>query len=55
MKTKPFLSQRWSYFYIGTVILAQPYWIVEIYANFTYFNNINDLFVRTRPYEALFR
>lgn len=55
MKTKPFLTRRWSLFYIGTVILVQPYWVLEIYANFTYFNNINNLFHYTRPYEALFR
>jgi hypothetical protein len=55
MKNKPFLSRRVSLFYIGTVILAQPYWVVEIYANFTFFNNINNLFHYTRPYEALFR
>ena len=55
MKNKPFLSRRVSLFYIGTVILAQPYWVVEIYANFTYFNNINNLFHYTRPYEALLR
>ncbi|KAK3079657.1 hypothetical protein LTS18_004204 [Coniosporium uncinatum] len=55
MKNKPFLSRRVSLIYVGTVILAQPYWVVEIYANFTYFNNINDLFVHTRPYEAIFR
>jgi hypothetical protein len=55
MKNKPFLSRRVSLIYIGTVILAQPYWVLEIYANFTYFNNINTLFVYTRPYEAIFR
>ena len=47
MKVKPFLSKKWSWLYIGTVILAQPYWVVEIYANFTFFNNINDWFVTT--------
>ena len=55
MKNKPFLSRKVSLFYIGTVILAQPYWVVEIYANFTYFNNINTVFLKTRPVEALFR
>jgi hypothetical protein len=55
MKSKPFLTRKVSLIYIGTVILAQPYWILEIYANFTYFNNINNLFHYTRPYEALFR
>lgn len=55
IKNKPFLSRRVSYFYIGTVILAQPYWVLEIYANFTYFHNINSIFLKTRPLEALFR
>lgn len=55
IKNRPFLSRRVSFIYIGTVILAQPYWVVEIYANFTYFNNINNLFTKTRPVEAVFR
>jgi hypothetical protein len=55
MKNKPFLGPKTSAFYIGTVILAQPYWVLEIYANFTYFNNINRLFERTRPWESLCR
>lgn len=55
IKNKPFLSRKVSYFYIGTVILSIPYWIIEIYANVTYFNGINNLFHYTRPYEALFR
>jgi hypothetical protein len=55
IKNKPFLSRRVSTFYIVTVILAQPYWVVEIYANFTFFNNINQLFLKTRPVEPLFR
>ncbi|KIW15312.1 hypothetical protein PV08_05357 [Exophiala spinifera] len=56
IKNKPFLSQTTSRIYIGTVALVQAYWVVEIYANFAYFNNINErLFVRTRPYEALCR
>ncbi|KAJ5820645.1 hypothetical protein N7474_006236, partial [Penicillium riverlandense] len=55
MKNRPFLSRKGSIFYIGTVILVQPYWVVEIYANFTYFNNINNIFQITRPLEPLFR
>ena len=55
IKSKPFLSRRWSLFYIGTVALAQPYWVLEIYANFAYFNNENKLFLKTRPWEALCR
>ena len=41
--------------FISTVALACPYWVVEIYANFAYFNGSNDMFARTRPYEAIFR
>lgn len=55
MKVRPFLSKTASRLFIGTVILVQPYWIVEIYANFTYFHNVNDIFLRTRPWEALCR
>ncbi|KAF2143693.1 uncharacterized protein K452DRAFT_204788, partial [Aplosporella prunicola CBS 121167] len=55
MKSRPFLSRKVSIFYIATVIIVQPYWILEIYANFAYFNNVNDIFLKTRPLEALFR
>lgn len=55
MKLKPFLSRTISRIFIGTVILVIPYWITEIYANFAYFHNVNDLFLRTRPWEALCR
>lgn len=55
IKNKPFLSRRLSLVYIGTVIIVQPYWVLEVYANWTYNNNINNLFHYTRPYEALFR
>lgn len=55
MKLRPFLSKTWSRIFIGTVILSFPYWILEIYANFTYFHNVNKIFLKTRPWEALFR
>jgi hypothetical protein len=55
MKIKPFLSKPASYCFIGTVILVQPYWVLEIYANFAYFHNINTIFLKTRPWEALCR
>jgi hypothetical protein len=54
MKNKPFLSRRVSLFYISTVILVQPYWVVEIYANFAYFLNGNPIYLTTRPMEPLF-
>ncbi|KAL3476947.1 hypothetical protein BJX99DRAFT_132721 [Aspergillus californicus] len=55
MKNRPFLSRKVSAFYITTVLLVQPYWVLEIYANFTYFNNVNKIFLTTRPLEPLFR
>ncbi|CAI7638304.1 unnamed protein product [Penicillium pancosmium] len=55
MKIRPFLSRKVSIFYIVTMVLCWPYWVLEIYANFTYFNNINDIFLKTRPLEPLFR
>ncbi|OQD69508.1 hypothetical protein PENPOL_c002G08294 [Penicillium polonicum] len=56
MKNRPFLGRKLSLFYIGTIVLAQPYWAVEIYANFTYFNNISLVaYEKIRPWEALFR
>jgi hypothetical protein len=44
-----------SLFYISTVLLVQPYWVVEIYANFAYFRNGNPIYHTTRPMEPLFR
>ncbi|KAJ9501382.1 hypothetical protein H2202_003176 [Exophiala xenobiotica] len=55
MKIRPFLNKTGSRLFIGTVILVQPYWVVEIYANFTYFHNVNKIFLKTRPWEALCR
>ncbi|KAH7000783.1 hypothetical protein EDB80DRAFT_724469 [Ilyonectria destructans] len=56
IKNKPFLQPRGNLIYISTIILAQPYWVLEIYANFAYYNDINNrLFISTRPFEALCR
>lgn len=55
MKIRPFLNKTASRLFIGSVILVQPYWVVEIYANFTYYHNINTVFLKTRPWEALCR
>lgn len=56
IKCKPFLSRRASSIYIGTVAVAQLYWVLEMYANFTFFNGYNEtLFVYTRPFEAVCR
>lgn len=55
MKLRPFLNKTTSRIFLGTVILTFPYWVVEITANFLYFHNINNLFLKTRPWEALCR
>ncbi|KAL1389523.1 hypothetical protein HDK64DRAFT_200253, partial [Phyllosticta capitalensis] len=55
IKIKPFLTPKMSALFITTLALVQSYWVLEIYANFAYFNNINKLFLKTRPLEALFR
>ncbi|KAF2459250.1 hypothetical protein BDY21DRAFT_340238 [Lineolata rhizophorae] len=55
MKIKPFLRRPISLLFIWSVILVQPYWVLEIYANFAYFHNVNTIFLRTRPWEALCR
>ena len=55
IKNKPFLPRWGSVLYITTVILVQPYWVLEIAANFLYFSDTSNLFTYTRPYEAHFR
>ncbi|KAK9646385.1 hypothetical protein HCH54_005135 [Aspergillus fumigatus] len=55
MKSKPFYSRNVSMAYIASVVVVQPYWLLEIYANFAYFNNINRVFEVTRPMEPFFR
>lgn len=55
IKLKPFLSKRVSYVFIWTVAIAQLFWVWETYASFAYFHNVNTYFMKTRPYEALFR
>lgn len=56
MKIRPFLTRRESALFIGTLALVQPYWVLEMYATYAYFNNLNEwLFPRTRPIETAFR
>ncbi|KAH8693065.1 hypothetical protein BGW36DRAFT_301741 [Talaromyces proteolyticus] len=56
MKNRAFMARWLSLVYIGTVVIVQPYWAVEIFANYAYFNNIDAAFYeKTRPLEALFR
>ena len=55
MKAKSLLPRRASQVFICTIILVQVYWIVEIYANFAFFHGRNDVFLKTRPWEAICR
>ncbi|KAI1124455.1 hypothetical protein F5Y10DRAFT_285014 [Nemania abortiva] len=56
IKTKPFIERRSSHIYVLSILLVQPYWALEIYANFSYFNSSKDyLYSATRPYTAFFR
>ncbi|KAL1601556.1 hypothetical protein SLS60_006471 [Paraconiothyrium brasiliense] len=55
MKIKPFLSRFWSLVFLYTCLLSFPYWVIEIYANFSYFNGHSDWFKSSRPLELLFR
>ncbi|KAF9882563.1 hypothetical protein FE257_006978 [Aspergillus nanangensis] len=55
IKIRPFLPPWGLRIYLGILLLAQPYWALEIYANFTYFNKQDPLFLITRPLEPLFR
>ncbi|KAF1979098.1 hypothetical protein BU23DRAFT_563337 [Bimuria novae-zelandiae CBS 107.79] len=55
LKIKPFLSRFWSLVFLYTCVLTFPYWVIELYANFTYFNGTSNWFKKTRPLELLFR
>ena len=55
MKIKPFLSRFWSLIFLYSCLLSFPYWVIEIYANFSYFNGNSNWFKKSRPLELLFR
>lgn len=55
MKIKPFLSRTWSLVFLYSCLLSFPYWVIEIYANFSYFNGNSNWFKKSRPLELLFR
>ncbi|KAJ4371382.1 hypothetical protein N0V83_004599 [Neocucurbitaria cava] len=56
LKIRPFLPQWGSRVFIISLLCVQPFWVVEAWSNFYYFNslgsNVNE---KTRPWEALFR
>jgi hypothetical protein len=56
LKIRPLLPLWGSRFFIISLICVQPFWIVEAWSNFEYFNNLgSDANIRTRPFEALLR
>ncbi|KAF7562115.1 hypothetical protein G7046_g2020 [Stylonectria norvegica] len=56
IKIKPFLPRWGAHTFIITLIIVQPYWILECWANFEYFNLLgNDMFEKTRLLEPLMR
>lgn len=66
IKVKPFFIGQGSFFpprvgpkvqmvYLVTLALTVPPIILQIFDNFRYFNNINDLYRHVRPYEPLMR
>lgn len=56
IKIKPFLPRWGSLFFIITLGLVQPYWVLETWANFEYFNSLGtEAFKTTRFLEPLMR
>src|SRR5271156_2403075 len=66
IKIRPFFISQGSFFpprvgpkvqiaYLVTLALTVPPIILQIFDNFRYFNNINPLYRKVRPYEPLFR
>lgn len=56
LKIRPFLPRRGSHAFILSLLFVQPFWIVEAWSNFAYFNSLgSDANVHMRPWEALFR
>ena len=55
MKIRGFFTPWGTRLYLITLLAAQPYWVVDIYANFAFFNRGQALYTATRPLEPLFR
>ena len=56
IKIKPFLPRWGAKVFIITIILVQPYWILEAWANFEYFNLLGSkIFETSRFFEPLMR
>lgn len=44
---------KWTF--LITLGMTAPVFVFEIFNNFRYFNNLNTLYIKVRPYEPLFR
>lgn len=56
IKIKPFLPPWGGLVFIITLALVQPYWVLETWANFSYFNKLGqNTFKITRYLEPLMR
>ncbi|KAG9255685.1 uncharacterized protein F5Z01DRAFT_552465 [Emericellopsis atlantica] len=56
IKIKPFLPRWGGRFFIFSLVAVQPYWVLEVYANFAYFNHLGQSwFEWTRYFEPLAR
>lgn len=56
LKIRTFLQQKWARrTFLITLLLVSPYWIIEAWDNFVYFNEDIDWNIYTRPWEPLAR
>ncbi|CAF9913211.1 MAG: hypothetical protein GOMPHAMPRED_007827 [Gomphillus americanus] len=55
LKIQAFMPRWGRWTYLISLAIVQPYWIVEAWDNFEYFNMDSNLNVYTRPWEALAR
>lgn len=56
LKIKPFLPRWGARIFLITIIVVQPYWILEMWANFEYFNMLGSkIFETSRFFEPLMR
>ncbi len=52
---RPKVGKYVQWIYLVTLAMTIPPIILQIFDNFRYFNNINDLYKSVRPYEPLMR
>ncbi|CAI6323383.1 unnamed protein product [Periconia digitata] len=56
LKIRPFLPRWGSILFISSLMFVQPFWVVEAWSNFEYFNHLGSKAnIRIRPWEALLR